>query len=103
MSQIVFMSLAKGSNPEIHKAIIKTPAYDLKVVVVPDYAAAVKVTKKLAKEGTNFLELCAGFGHEGVALIKKAAPEITVGVVRFDVHPGINNQSGDVAYGKRSA
>lgn len=102
MSQIVFMSLAKGSKPEVHNALIKTPAYDLKVVVVPDYATAVKVAKKLAKEGTSFLELCAGFGHEGVALIKKAVPEVTVGVVRFDVHPGNNNESGDSTYGKRS-
>ncbi|NMC11404.1 MAG: hypothetical protein GYA34_00805 [Chloroflexi bacterium] len=101
MSEIVFMALSSGANPEIHTATIGTPSYELKVVVVPDYASAKEQAKKMAKDGAKFIELCGGFGFEGVAEIKKVVPNICIGVVRFDVHPGMNNQSGDIAYGRK--
>lgn len=35
------------------------------------------------------MELCAGFGNEGLAIISKAVEgKASVGAVRFDFHPG---------------
>ena len=45
---------------------------------------------KLAGQGVKALELCAGFGNEGLARISNA-----VGAVRFDFHPGFDFKSGD--------
>lgn len=99
MSEIFFIALSNEANPEVHTATIKTPSYDLTVIVVPDYFTAVNVAKESKENGAKFIELCGGFGHEGVSLVKKAVPGVHVGVVRFDIHPGMNNQSGDVTYG----
>ena len=41
-----------------------------------------------------------GFGINGTAQIKAAVPDtVAVGVVRFDGHPGLDNQSGDSLFG----
>ena len=48
------------------------------------------------KHGVTAIELCAGFGVQGTARISKAVEgKALVGVVRFDLHPAFNNQSGD--------
>jgi hypothetical protein len=50
-------------------------------------------------QGVAAIELCAGFGHEGVAAVQRAVgPDIAVGVVRFDLHPGFEHRSGDVLF-----
>ncbi|MDD2215998.1 MAG: DUF6506 family protein [Eubacteriales bacterium] len=66
------------------------------VVGVKNYAMACEEAVKLADEGVIMIELCGGFGTLGHAKVTEAvAGRIWVGVVRFDNHPGYDNQSGD--------
>lgn len=96
----VFMFVAPESDPARDTAVVRTPAVDLTVVGVKDYAEAALVAKKLADEGNVAIELCAGFGVLGVAEVKKAVGDkVAVGVVRFDNHPGLEFKSGDVLFG----
>lgn len=69
---------------------------NMNVIGVSDYDAAEKAAKELVAKGCTAIELCAGFGAEGLARIKKAVgPGIAVGAVRFDFHPGLEFKSGD--------
>ncbi len=54
------------------------------------------IARQLVEEGNTAIELCGGFGVEGTALVSKAVGDkALVGVVRFDNHPDLGNQSGD--------
>jgi len=99
MASIAFITLAAGANPEEHRTVLKTPGYDLVVVAVPDYAAACAVAQELAAGGIDTIELCAGFGHLGVAEVARAVPSAHVGAVRFDGHPRLGGKSGDTRFG----
>lgn len=91
-----FIFLAPGANPEIHKSVIKTDSIELTSVGVPDYNEACRVAADLLENGISAIELCGGFGIEGTAEIKKAVKgSIPIGTVRFDIHPGLDNKSGD--------
>lgn len=94
-AQIAFLTLAEGACPTEHRMILRTPAYDLVCIAVPDYKAAVHVAQELVSTGITLIELCAGFGHQGVAVVAAAVPEACVGAVRFDTHPGLGGKSGD--------
>jgi hypothetical protein len=51
-------------------------------------------------EGIQAIELCGGFGNVGTAKIVEAVGgKVPVGVVRFDVHPGLGGKSGDAIFG----
>jgi len=101
MAGIAFLVLADGANPSVHQMVLKTPAFDLTIVGVSDYAAAVKAAKDLAASGIDTIELCAGFGHLGTAEVAKAVPGVHIGVVRFDGHPGLEGASGDSIFPRR--
>jgi hypothetical protein len=91
-----FIFVAEGADPKVHRAFVKTPSLELTTVGVCNYAEAESVAKELVKEGVAAIELCGGFGHEGVARIAKATRgKAAVGVVRFDSHPGLGGKSGD--------
>ena len=91
-----FIFIAPETDEEIHKAIIDAPVVQLHVVGVKTYQEAEIVSKKLVDQGIEAIELCAGFGVEGVAKIKAAVTgRAIVGVVRFDNHPGFEFKSGD--------
>lgn len=91
-----FIFLAPGANPEIHKSVVKTDEIELISVGVPNYNEACKAAVNLLKEGISAIELCAGFGVEGTAKIKQAVKsKVPIGAVRFDIHPGLGNKSGD--------
>ena len=92
-----FIFIAPEANESIHRALVETKAVILHVVGVADYAAAVTAAEKLVKEqGVGAIELCAGFGNEGTAAVAKAVKgKALVGVVRFDLHPGLDHKSGD--------
>lgn len=96
-----FIFIAPDADPDVHRKWIETPAVHLVAVGVKDYDEAVTTCKKLVQnEGVNAIELCAGFGNRGTALIAEAVGKgIEVGVVRFDVHPGLGNVSGDTLFG----
>lgn len=91
-----FIFLAPGAEPEKHKSIISTEGVELHVIGVKNYDEACKVAKEIVKEGIAAIELCGGFGNTGVAKVSEAVEyKIPIGVVRFDIHPGLDNKSGD--------
>ncbi|AOY78293.1 DUF6506 family protein [Clostridium formicaceticum] len=94
-----FIFVAPEADASKHRAVIKvikTSVVSLTVVGVKDYKEAIEVTKELVEQGITVIELCGGFGLEGVAAVKKAVKgKADVGVVRFDHHPGLQFKSGD--------
>lgn len=91
-----FIFIAPEADYTSHNAFIDTPDVKLNVVGVQNYVEAQEVAQQLVKKGITAIELCAGFGIEGTALIAKAVGDkAAVGVVRFDHHPGLGHQSGD--------
>ncbi|MDD3364008.1 MAG: DUF6506 family protein [Syntrophomonas sp.] len=91
-----FIFVAPEADYQKNRAVVETPVVELTVVGVKDYAMAAKAAKELVDEGIGAIELCAGFGIEGTALVKKAVGDkAVVGVVRFDNHPGLGFKSGD--------
>lgn len=96
MLKAAFVFLASNADPEIHRSVIETEAVHLITVGVDSYISAIKEVKKLVNEDVGAIELCGGFGHIGTAKIVQAVgSDISVGVVRFDVHPGLGEKSGD--------
>ncbi|EGB16311.1 hypothetical protein DND132_3108 [Pseudodesulfovibrio mercurii] len=94
-----FIFVAPGADPARNRNWVKTEAVELVAVAVKDYAQAEAVARELVeKEGIAAIELCGGFGAAGTARIA-AAVNVPVGVVRFDIHPGLNNVSGDTLFG----
>ncbi|HWR44166.1 DUF6506 family protein [Sporomusa sp.] len=96
MLKAAFVFVAPEANSKQHRSVITTPAVELTVVGVSDVQSAVAAVEELVEQGIGAIELCGGFGHQGVAAVKKAAnKKAVVGVVRFDVHPGLDGKSGD--------
>ena len=91
-----FIFVAPEADYNQHRTVIETPVVHLSVVGVKNYVDAQTVAVQLVKQGVTAIELCAGFGSEGVALVAKAVDDqAIVGVVRFDLHPAFQHQSGD--------
>lgn len=64
-----------------------------------DYGQAETLARELVEqEEIAAIELCGGFGAAGTARVA-AAVNVPVGAVRFDIHPGLNNLSGDTLFG----
>lgn len=91
-----FIFIAPDGDPEAHRSWVKTPMIDLLAVAVKSYEEAGKLAKELVDEGIQAIELCGGFGNKGTAMVTEAVEgKIPVGVVRFDIHPGLGGKSGD--------
>jgi hypothetical protein len=91
-----FMFVASGADSKIHRSVIKTAEVELITVGVGDYTSAEKTAKELIADGIGAIDLCGGFGIEGTARVKRAVSgKAVIGVVRFESHPGLGNQSGD--------
>ena len=87
--QAAFLFLI-GDADETTRTVVSTPSIHLNVVGCKTYAEA---------EATA-MELCAGFGNEGIARIQRAVgPDVAVGAVKFDFHPGLGFKSGDALFG----
>ncbi len=99
MLKAAFLFIAPEADAQQHRAVVTTPMVELTVVGVSNYQAACEAVKELAAQGIGAVELCGGFGLEGAAAIKRAAPGLAVGVVRFDGHPGLGGKSGDELFG----
>lgn len=96
MFKCAFIYVDGSLDPEKQKATIPSSTIELNVVGCKDYNQACEVAKKLADEGCTAIELCAGFGYEGIAMVKEAVgPEVWVGAVKFDCHPALGFKSGD--------
>lgn len=94
-----FLFLAPAVDPEKDRGTVITPEVELTAVAVKDYAEAERVAALLVEQGVVAIELCGGFGHAGTARIAEAvAGKAAVGAVRFDVHPGLGNRSGDALF-----
>lgn len=95
-----FIYVAPENDYNVHRTTIDSPVVKLTVVGVKNYDEAKLVALQLVEEGITAIELCAGFGSEGTAMIAKAVGDkALVGVVRFDLHPAFNHQSGDKIFG----
>lgn len=95
-TKAAFIYIAPENDYNTHRAFIDSPVVSLTVIGVKDYEEAENVAVELVKDGITAIELCAGFGLNGVARISKAVEgKALVGVVRFDLHPAFNHQSGD--------
>lgn len=91
-----FVFVAPGADAKRDRSVVTTTEVELITVGVADYAAAEQAAKELVQEGVVAIELCGGFGHVGTARVVQAVSgKAAVGVVRFDVHPGLEGQSGD--------
>jgi hypothetical protein len=84
-----FVVMAPEGDPKRHRASIKTPKFELTIVMVElmNLDQAVNVCKDLVQnQGVQSIVLCAGFSHEAVAKIANAVGEkVAVSVVRGDV------------------
>ncbi len=91
-----FIFLAPGADPAVHRKTVETPGVALTAIGVETVEQAVAAAVEMAEAGCGAIELCGGFGIQGTALVDKAvAGRARVGVVRFDLHPGLDNKSGD--------
>lgn len=91
-----FLFIAPKANALQHTATVITPEVEVVTVGVADYAAACQAAQDLVAQGCVAIELCGGFGAEGVARVTRAVEgRAVVGVVRFDHHPGFGHRSGD--------
>ena len=91
-----FIFVAPEVDYKTHRTVVDTPVVQLTVAGVKNYSEAVEVAKELVNQGVEAIELCAGFGNEGIALVSKAVNgKASVGAVKFDHHPGFDFKSGD--------
>lgn len=96
MFECGFIYVAPGLDPKEQRAEIPSTDINMTVIGCSTYDQAEEAAKELVAKGCTAVELCAGFGVEGMARIKKAVgPGIAVGAVRFDFHPAFEFKSGD--------
>ena len=96
MRKVVFMFVS-ASITEARRMEMDLGQGMMIMVGVSNYDMACIEARKLAdEEGVILIELCGGFGTIGHAKVTEAVEgKVQVGVVRFDNHPGYDNQSGD--------
>ena len=95
----VFIFIAGGADPKTCRGTVDTPGVCLESVGVSSYEQAAEVAKEMLKKGVGAIELCGGFGVRGTDIVAKAVDyKIPVGVVRFDIHPGLGFKSGDAIF-----
>lgn len=93
---IGMLLISPNADPRRDCACIHNPDLVMLLFTVNSYEQAELYAKALAAAGCEAIELCPGFGHEGVGRIQQAVGlDVPVGVVRFDLHPSFGNHSGD--------
>jgi len=97
--KVAFMFWTPDADPTKHRTTVSLDSFDLIVVGVRDYNQAVEVSRGLVKDGVKIIELCGGFGNIGAAKVAEAMKGVPVGVVKFDIHPGLQGKSGDQILG----
>ncbi len=96
MNQFLFLFAAPDKEASKCRSKVEFSGNILHIAGSSSYEEAVETAQKYAAEGVSVIELCAGFGNKGVAMISDAVGSgVLVGVVRFDVHPAFGNKSGD--------
>ncbi len=96
MFECAFIYVAPGLDPARQRAVIPSEEINMTVIGCANYAQAEEAAKEMAAKGCTAIELCAGFGTEGVYRIRQAVgPDVAVGAVRFDFHPAFGFRTGD--------
>ncbi len=96
MLNAAFIFIAGGADPAKDRSTVKTPTVWLTSIGVATYQQAVDAAVEAVEGGCTAIELCGGFGIRGTAMVQEAVQgRARVGVVRFDLHPGLDNKSGD--------
>ncbi len=91
-----FIFVAPDVDSTKHRTVIETPGISLHVIGVSSYSEGEMVAKEMVENGVGAIELCAGFGNEGIARIARAVDgKAFIGAVKFDFHPGLGFKSGD--------
>ena len=95
-----FIFLAPGAVSSEHRSVVDTPGVALNVVGCIDYEDAAAVAVEFVENlGVTAVELCAGFGNEGIAIVSKAVKgKAVVGAVKFDRIPSLDFRSGDEVF-----
>lgn len=98
--ECAFIYVAPGCDSTKERSVIEGNEINMNVTGCATYAEAEIIAKKMVAKGCSAIELCAGFGNEGIARIKRAVgPGIAVGAVKFDFHPAFEFKSGDDMFG----
>ena len=98
--ECAFLYVAPGCDPAKDVARIEGESINMNVVGMANYAQAEEVAKEMAAKGCTAIELCAGFGNEGIARIQRAVgPSVAVGAVKFSFHPAFGFKTGDEMFG----
>ena len=93
---IGFLLITANADPRRDCACIHNEDAIILFFTVNSYTQAEQYAKVLAAIGCDTIELCPGFGNEGVGRVQKAVgPYVPVGVVRFDNYPGYGPYSVD--------
>lgn len=96
MLNAAFIFIAPGADPAIHRGTVETPGVRLTSIGVASYEQGAAAAKEMAEAGCGAIELCGGFGIRGTYLVEQAVGgKARIGAVRFDIHPGLDNKSGD--------
>jgi len=78
------------------KTKIETESVIIVTVGAKNFEEAGRLAKEFVDDGAIAIELCSAFGPKGVAMIVDAIEDrVPVGVIRFDKHPGVGQESGD--------
>ena len=70
--QCAFIYVAPNCNPDEQRAVIPGQDIDMNVIGCSTYDQAEIAAKEMVEKGCTAIELCAGFGNEGIARIKRA-------------------------------
>lgn len=96
MLNAAFIFIAPGADPKRDRGVVETPSVRLTSMGVSTYEEGAAAAAEMAEAGCGAIELCGGFGIRGTYLVEQAVNgKARVGAVRFDLHPGLDNKSGD--------
>ena len=99
MLNAAFMFLAPEADPAVHRSTINAPEISLTTIGVSTLAEAAAAAAEMVDKGCTAIELCGGFGIKGTYMVEQAVHgRARVGSVRFDIHPGLGNKSGDEVF-----
>ena len=96
MLNAAFIFIAPGADPKRDRGVVETPGVRLTSIGVSTYEEGAAAAAEMAEAGCGAIELCGGFGIRGTYMVAEAVKgRARVGAVRFDLHPGLGNKSGD--------
>lgn len=96
MLNAAFIFIAPGADPRRDRGTVETPSVRLTSIGVSSYAQGADAAREMVEAGCGAIELCGGFGIRGTYLVEQAVGgRARIGAVRFDLHPGLDNRSGD--------